>query len=177
MSATEIWTIVLSSFALVASVYSIGWQVVRARSDAPLVTMSGRVSYSVLNEDYDHPMWAFELRVSNAGRLPVTVERVGWSMFCSGGPLHVSGGDISETTPLRLEANDSRSWEFDNRVRGTLCDGLFGQPTAMIVRQPTWREKRRGLGVHHAVSGPIQQLFIPTGHGSTDVGRVSTDSA
>jgi hypothetical protein len=161
MTAVEIWTIGLSIGALAVALFSLGWQIVRSRGDAPLVSVAGIAAFSVNNGDYENPVWTMSVAVANAGRSAVTVNRVGWMLTVNGGPVLVSGGNIGATTPLRLEAQDSRNWEYEVPVRGSLWDGIWGVPTVTIVKQPSWTERRRGIGVHRRVVGPPQRLVIP----------------
>jgi hypothetical protein len=163
VTASEIWTVVLSSLALTVSVISLVWQFVRAKRDEPEVIVSGSAGFGIKGEAPEDTLWMFTLTVTNVGRSAVTIDELGWLIRPPGGSaVLLVGGTISADLPLRLEANDSRTWDYSVPARGTRFQDAKGWPQAKYVQRPSRRDRRRhGMGGHHRSAGHPQVLRIP----------------
>jgi len=159
---------VISIVALLASLFSLGWQLVRARWERPVVVVRGqtvsrtRQALTVYTGD-EKPRpkkleWALTTTIVNVGERAVTVVGWGWAYGS------ISSKDVAITTikargsqipdfPLRLEPHDSRTWTIAHPMEGTNLRGTNVTPFAIVVQRPTSRELRRGVSAERRVFG------------------------
>lgn len=162
MDETGVWTIIISSLALVVSALTFFRSLYKESREGPDVKVSGLVAVGLDSRTPLEPFWGFQIVVTNDGGSAVTIDRPGWDLEIAAGRVnHVSGGAVDDEMPMRLEHHDSKSFLFDIPIRGTQWDGLTGRPVVSFVKRPTWREKRRGLTSRRTARGSAQVLRIP----------------
>ena len=147
---------VIAVLALLAAAFSIVWQVVRARWEKPVVVVTGRVNRHWNRKHREQVL--LTITITNVGEKPVTLMAAGWELtdHKKGDPgvtgfSNWSMKDRSEF-PRRLEPHDfievPSKHDFVPMVAGRTM-----RPHVEVVRRPTWREVRRGIGAVRQISG------------------------
>ncbi|KRF04079.1 hypothetical protein ASG88_21805 [Nocardioides sp. Soil777] len=143
----------VSTLALLLSGGSLGWQVVSARREQPVISVDGQwaISREGTHDGWDY--WTLPIHVTNAGGRAVTVVDVYWELDGPRGPFSVKSADMGTALPTRLEPLSADAWEARAPFDGTTWAGMTARPAADVVL---------GKGVV-TVYGPPCTLAMPPG--------------
>lgn len=126
----------VSTAALLMSGGNLAWQVRKARSEQPIISVDGQwaVARHKHEVDWTEPYWCFPVHVTNSGGKALTVVKVYWELSNPSGPFQIWSSDASGTSlPTRLDALSAEEWEAQMPVAGTLWAGLTARPAADVV--------------------------------------------
>jgi hypothetical protein len=155
---------VIAIIALLASLFSLGWQLARARWERPVVVVRGvivsherqvpQIVHAGLPGDGAmESVIVYRMTVVNVGERAVTVVGWGWLTFDRTVDLTATAEGIPDF-PFRLEPHDSRTWALVMPSVGTSpIPEQKAEPYARVVQRPTRRELRRGVSAERKVYG------------------------
>ena len=152
-------SVAISIVALALSLFSVSWQVARARWERPVVVVSG-VALARSVRGIETPVRRID--ATNVGERPVTVIAAGWILH-AGKDGQGSGwsGVPDDGFPLRLEPYETKSWAIPGGAMATVGPRNLGLPFVRVVRRPTWWGKRRGLPAERTIVGHLGAYFAP----------------
>jgi hypothetical protein len=154
VTTAEAWTIAISLAALAVSVGTTAWQIIRARSEAPRVVVSGTLGWRH-GSSRESGRWGFTVVVTNVGRSPVTIDSAGWEVVDAHGVGWILSSDEARAAmPVRLDASDTKRWEFDELPQPE-WEGECTWPRATVVAAG----RRGAVGGLREVCGDPRRFF------------------
>ncbi|WP_433718638.1 hypothetical protein [Microbacterium laevaniformans] len=146
------WSTLVAVLALVLSVVSLGWQIIRSWWERPVLLVRGTLrSWSPTDQELG---WKAELVITNVGERPVTITDAGWWYSTGTHEEDIERADGGHVFPSRLEPHDQlrlsgflpeeSSWLYPN---GGIfvkdwdgADTRAARPYVEVVRRPLrWR--------------------------------------